>query len=129
VRVASGSVTSLGFASLVRVTSELHDVAGLDLANTGLADERCYHHLTRALQEGDLGHLNVLRLSNMQLGDSHICALARALYGHQELEILCVAGNTCALASSSCRAAELQASTSSQLKTRAGASDSVLYQG
>jgi hypothetical protein len=143
VRVSSGSVTPLGFASLVRATSELQSVAGLDLSNSGLVNERCYPHLTRALEEGDLAHLNILRLSHMQLGDTHICALAKALRGHQELEILCVTGNMCAHVLGNCRCCgegelhagklsiegELHAGTTSQLTTRPGASDSVLNQG
>lgn len=86
-------VTTLGFSSLIRATSELHSVAGLDLSNSQLAHERCYPYLTRALTQGELAHLNILRLSHMELGDTHICALAQALSGHPELEILCVAGN------------------------------------
>ena len=93
VRVSSGSVTALGFASLVRAASGLQSVAGLDLANSGLADERCYTYLTRALKAGELAHLNILRLAHMELGDTQINALAKALSGHPELEVLCVAGN------------------------------------
>ena len=69
------------------------DLAGLDLANSQLADERRFPYLTKALKDGGLAHLNILCMSHMELGDKHIKELSRALWGHQELEMLCVAGN------------------------------------
>lgn len=105
VRVAHGSVLPLGLGALLRAVEEagrtcsahrslLHtEPQGIDLWNAEIARPRTFSYLTKALHDGGLDRLRLIRLCEIGLKDNHVAEIACALSQHPSLEILSVSNN------------------------------------
>lgn len=105
VRVACGSVKPLGLGALLRAVQECgrantaHGAfahsgpQGIDLWNADVAQPGIFLHLTKALGDGGLNRLRLIRLCELGLSDNHVIDLACALSQHPHLEILSITNN------------------------------------
>lgn len=106
VRVAEGSVLPLGLGALLRAVQDAGRACtahrsisrmgpqGIDLWNADIARPRTFAYLRRALHEGWLDRLRLMRLCGVGLVDAQVLELACVLGRHPSLEILSVANNS-----------------------------------
>lgn len=105
VRVACGSVQPLGLGALLRAVQEsgracrAHGAVahsgpqGIDFWNADIAQPRVFLHLRKALSDGGLNRIRLIRLCELGLSDNHVVDLACALSQHPSLEVLSLTSN------------------------------------
>lgn len=95
----------LGLGALLRAVEEagrtcsahrnlLHtEPQGIDFWNADITRPRTFSYLTKALHDGGLNRLRLIRLCEIGLTDNHVAEIACALSQHPSLEILSVSNN------------------------------------